>query len=80
MDTGHCEAPGKLDEGSPDYDLINDSTKSAVIDHEQAKRLVDIAALQETRILEKGSINLSAQYTGQGNQLAPNVNTALDLP
>ena len=38
------------------YDLINDSRKSAVIDRELAKRSVDMAALQETRHLEKGSI------------------------
>ena len=42
-------APGM----SPDYDLINDSRKSAVIDRELAKRSVDIAALQDTRLLEK---------------------------
>ena len=40
---------------SPDYDLINDSRKSAVIDRELTKRSVDIAALQEIRLLEKGS-------------------------
>ena len=47
---------------SPDYDLINDSRKSAVIDHELAERSVDIAALQEIRLLEKGSIR-ELEYT-----------------
>ena len=40
------------------YDLINDSRKSAVIDRELAKRSVDMAAIQETRHLEKGSIRV----------------------
>ena len=51
-------APGM----SSDYDLINDSRKSAVIDRELAKRPIDIVALQEIRLLEKGSIR-ELEYT-----------------
>ena len=64
---------------SPDYDLINDSRKSAGVDRELAKSPVDIAALQKNDLRKAPLENLSIRYTDQGNQLAPNVNTALDL-
>ena len=47
---------------NPDIQQINDSRKTAVIDRELTRLNIDIAALQETRLADNGSIR-EANYT-----------------
>ncbi|GFR69803.1 craniofacial development protein 2 [Elysia marginata] len=55
---------------SDDLQLVNDAKKTAIIDRELAKWNIDIAALQETRLAESGSLK-EKEYTFFWQGLGP---------
>ncbi|GFS11627.1 hypothetical protein ElyMa_004838700 [Elysia marginata] len=58
---------------SDDLQLVNDARKTAIIDRELAKRNIDIAALQETRLAASGSLKEN-EHTFSWQGLRPNKN------